>query len=251
MPSLQEQARALGDPTRYAIFRYIADADAPVDIPGLTERLGLNHNAIRQHLAKLMAAGMVQEAKAARQGPGRPRLVYRVSPAVDSRWGVVGPYEQLSVLLAEVLRSGDTPEEVGRRYVHETTLAGPSDDPVQRVEEAMARQGFAPEVRRSGSKVEVVLNTCPFASAALVDADTVCRIHLGMAEGVADLTGGEVVVDELVAHDPRPATCRLRLRVDVEQPHEETDDPSIRFTRRKARPKATKGTFDPGAGLGA
>ena len=30
--TLQQQARALGDPTRHGVFRYIADADGPVDI---------------------------------------------------------------------------------------------------------------------------------------------------------------------------------------------------------------------------
>ena len=53
---LQEQARALGDPTRHGIFRYVADAARPVDIAELTEHFGVNHNAIRQHLAKLVRA---------------------------------------------------------------------------------------------------------------------------------------------------------------------------------------------------
>ena len=42
MTTLQEQARALGDPTRHGIFRYVADADRPVgsrEAPG-AERAG-------------------------------------------------------------------------------------------------------------------------------------------------------------------------------------------------------------------
>jgi DNA-binding transcriptional ArsR family regulator len=72
---LQEQARALGDPTRYAIFRYVADAPAasPAGIAELTEHLGLNHNAIRQHLAKLCDAGLVVEANS----PTNPRHIRR------------------------------------------------------------------------------------------------------------------------------------------------------------------------------
>ena len=57
MTTLQEQARALGDPTRHGIFRYVADAQRPVDIAELTDYFGVNHNAIRQHLAKLVSAG--------------------------------------------------------------------------------------------------------------------------------------------------------------------------------------------------
>jgi DNA-binding transcriptional ArsR family regulator len=66
----------------------------------LTAHFGLNHNAIRQHLAKLVEAGLVVETTAAARGPGRPRLLYQVDPVAESRWGVTGPYERLSVLLS-------------------------------------------------------------------------------------------------------------------------------------------------------
>ncbi len=75
-----EQARALGDPTRNAIFRYIDAASDPVGVAELTDHFGLNHNAIRQHLAKLRDAGLVVEELAAPSGPGRPPLRYRPNP---------------------------------------------------------------------------------------------------------------------------------------------------------------------------
>src|SRR4051794_28809500 len=109
---LQTQARALGDPTRHGIFRYLADADAPVGVAELTAHFGLNHNAIRQHLARLVAAQLVTETTAPPAGRGRPRLQYVVDPSSESRWGVVGPYERLSMLLTEVVRSGEEPVEV-------------------------------------------------------------------------------------------------------------------------------------------
>ena len=87
---LQSPARALGDPTRHQLFRYIADADRPVDVAELTEHLGLHHNAIRQHLAKLVDAGLLSEDTIRRVGRGRPRLSYTVDTAAESRWGVTG-----------------------------------------------------------------------------------------------------------------------------------------------------------------
>jgi hypothetical protein len=84
-------------------------------------------------------------------GRGRPRLVYRVSPNAGSRWGALGPYERLTGLLAEALRTGATPAEVGRRAVAATEPAAPPDaDPVEVVTAAMARNGFDPDVRRRG-----------------------------------------------------------------------------------------------------
>ena len=39
MSALQTQARALGDPTRHELFRYIVDAGRPVDVVELTDGL--------------------------------------------------------------------------------------------------------------------------------------------------------------------------------------------------------------------
>ncbi|MAT06582.1 MAG: hypothetical protein CL424_16200 [Acidimicrobiaceae bacterium] len=214
MSTLQQQAKALGDPTRHAIFQYIADAGDGVDVAELTEHFGFNHNAIRQHLAKLVDADLVTESPAPVTGRGRPKLIYRVSPSTESRWGVAGPYERLSWLLTEIVRSGETPVEVGRRAIERQHLGSPTPDrdPIDALVAEMERSGFEPTVRRRGDQVDIVLGTCPFASTAQIDPDTVCNLHLGMAYGVAELVDG-LVIDELVPHDPRRANCRLRCHV--------------------------------------
>jgi predicted ArsR family transcriptional regulator len=213
VPSLQEQARALGDPTRYAIFRFIVDADDPVDVAALTDAFAFNHNAIRQHLAKLVDAELVVEETAARTGRGRPRLVYQPHPRADSRWGATGPYERLALLLSEMVRTGDAPEVVGHRAgVAAVGEFAPGTDAVDVVAGFMERNGFEPTVTTRGSRVEVVLDTCPFASAALADPDIVCAMHLGLAHGIADEAAGEITVEELVRKDPYRAGCRLRMR---------------------------------------
>ena len=61
MTTNQIEARALGDPTRYAIFSRIAEAANPISVKELNEEFAFNHNAIRQHLAKLVAAGAKQD----------------------------------------------------------------------------------------------------------------------------------------------------------------------------------------------
>jgi len=214
MSVLQTQARALGDPTRHQLFRYIADAGRPVDVAELTGHLGLHHNAIRQHLAKLVEAGLATESTAPRIGRGRPRLVYTIDPSTESRWGVTGPYERLSLLLSEIIRTGHSPVDVGRRAGRQVRAAGnPGADAVAGLVAAMERQGFEPTTRQRGRSVDIVLGACPFATTALADPETVCGLHLGLAQGVADLLDG-LVIDELVPRDPRRAGCRLRCHVE-------------------------------------
>ena len=209
--TVQQQARALGDPTRHAIFRTIAQADRPVGITELNDRFPFNHNAIRQHLAKLVTAGLVIEAKAHGTGRGRPRLVYEINPAAEGQWGTTGPYERLSRLLVEIIRTGRDAAEVGRRAADRFRIASPSGDVVADINAAMARQGFEPEVRSLRGGAEIVLHNCPFATAAIADRGTVCALHLGIAEGLTDAT--PAAVTELIAYEPRKAGCRLRIRV--------------------------------------
>lgn len=208
---LQAQARALGDPTRWKIFRYVADSDVGADVAEITTHCGFNHNAIRQHLAKLVDAELLTLSTERTGGRGRPKLIYRVDPRAESRWGVVGPYERLSVLLTEVIRTGDDPVTVGRRAGRESRPDGSGDDlTIGDLLEEMARQGFEPAVRDDASDTEILLQTCPFASAALADPDTICGLHLGLAQGLTD--GSRFDVDDLARFDPRRANCLLKLR---------------------------------------
>lgn len=196
------------------MFRYIADADRAVDVAELTDHFGFNHNAIRQHLAKLVDAELLVEEKERSGGRGRPRLLYLVHPTVDSRWRVKGPYERLAQWLAEMVRTGDAPIDVGRRVGRGERLdTVVTDGPVAGFATQMARHGFDPVVRQSGDAVEITLRNCPFESTALADPETVCSLHLGMAHGIAEGIEG-LQVDELVPTDPRRPQCRLRCHME-------------------------------------
>jgi predicted ArsR family transcriptional regulator len=229
--TLQEQARALGDPTRYAIFRHIAQAGRPIGIAELNEEFPLNHNAIRQHLAKLVAAQLVVGSLARGAGRGRPHFVYEVNVAFEGQWGTTGPYERLGRLLVEIIQTGLEPEEVGRRASGRFRVASSSGDAVVDIASAMARQGFEPEICAARGGTEIVLHHCPFVGVARLDRETVCSLHLGIAEGLAEAT--TVSVTELVAYDPRKAECRLRIRTRADD--DASDNSGTLTLRARAR----------------
>src|SRR6185312_15901594 len=111
---VQPQAKALGDPTRFRIFRYLFEARRPVGVAELTTFTDLNHNAVRQHLDILERAGLVIEATEERTRPGRPRLMYTPAPDVAGLWGMPSAYEFLANLLSEAIHTDSSPEEIGR-----------------------------------------------------------------------------------------------------------------------------------------
>ncbi len=208
---VMRQGRALGDPTRFAIFRYLDESVTPVGVAELTTHFGLNHNAIRQHLAKLKAAGLVVEEVGVPDRPGRPPLRYRPAPEIALRWGGTSPYEDLSLLLLEVA-GGRPPREVGVEAGRRMARSARRDvDPLSLLEAITRRQGFEPVRETADDRVELVLGRCPLAEAANVSPDVVCELHRGMAEGIAREAGDHVEVSGLVVRPARRAGCRLQV----------------------------------------
>lgn len=212
MADLQQEARALGDPTRHRIFRFVAEAAHPVGVAELTDYMGLNHNAVRQHLAVLKDAGLVLEGIEGRTRPGRPRLLYRLNPETAGAWGTSGPYEYLASLFGEALRDGMSPREAGRhagrREAEHLDAVG---DPVDVLEKDMTQRGFRPTRADRGANIDFVFGRCPFEDVAAANPEAVCQVHLGLAEGMAEgLDGLEVL--RLVPKNPHRAGCRLATR---------------------------------------
>jgi predicted ArsR family transcriptional regulator len=83
------------------------------------------------------------------------------------------------------------------------------------LEEEMTRRGVRPTRTVRARRVDFVLERCPFEDVAHIDPDTVCQLHLGQAEGLAEALGG-VSVERLEAKDVRRAGCRLVARLDPE-----------------------------------
>jgi predicted ArsR family transcriptional regulator len=208
------QARALADPTRYAVFQYIDEAVAPVGVAELTAHFGFNHNAIRQHLAKLRDAGLVIEEQRPPTGPGRPALCYRPTPGVADRWDGTNASERLTGMLVALLRGEGSPYDVGRRAGRELAEEHPLDVDALEIIEAVARRlGFEPRRERRRDGVDVILERCPFAASATTAPDIICELHRGLAVGIAEAAAGDVTVTGLVIRTPQRAGCRVQLKV--------------------------------------
>jgi predicted ArsR family transcriptional regulator len=209
---VQRQARALGDPTRYEIFRFVAAAEGPVRVATLARYLGFNHNAIRQHLAKLTQAGLLTEERASPTTTGRPPLEYRVAPTAMGSWGAPGPYELLALMLLDIAEGDSTPLEAGVA-AGRALAQGCADgaDPLQTVETEMARRGFEPRRETRETVMELVLERCPFLAAASAHPDVVCQLHRGLAAGILDGMHADMQVRDLVIHPPAEAGCRLQF----------------------------------------
>ncbi len=207
--SMQTQAKALADPSRFRLFRFIADASEPVGVAELTELLGFHHNAIRQHLAVLVEAQLIAESTEVRKVRGRPRKQYELrSDALSAFRSVSGSYERLASLLLAYAGSGETAFDVGRRAGHDRARdSAPTaiDARVPQLVRELAVDGFEPSLH---SDTAIVLDHCPFADVAGQNPKVVCELHRGLINGHLSVHD-DALVATLEPHDPAHAGCRV------------------------------------------
>lgn len=187
-------------------------AAGPVSVNELTAHVQLNHNAVRQHPAVLKEAGLVTEETEQRDGPGRPRLLYRRHPEVAERWNAPGSYAWLAGLLSATIRRGQEPRQAGRQDGRRRAaeISGPGD-PADLMEQELTRRGFRPARAERGRRLEFTLGRCPFAEVAAEDPGAVCQLHLGLPEGLTEGLG-QLQAERLAPRDPFQGGCRLTVR---------------------------------------
>lgn len=212
-PAMQGQARALADPSRFRIFQFVAEAEHAVTVAELTELLGFNHNAIRQHLAVLTDAGLIAEFDEVRTTRGRPRKQYRLRrDALRAFRSVSGSYERLARLLLDLHQGDETAFEIGVRAGSGATPPSVDGDvdPLTTLMQLLAIEGFDPE--QSGDST-ITLQHCPFADVAEQNPGVICELHRGLLAGAAAQHDTPLAIG-LTPKPARTAGCLVALGVD-------------------------------------
>lgn len=211
--SVRGESHALADPSRFAVFEALRAADAPLLVKDLAAQIPVHHNAIRAHLKVLIDVGLVRREQAPAVGRGRPAHTYALTPEAIARWSTTDTHEELSIMLLELVTSGDTPREVGRRAglrLREVVPSATGDGvtPPEAVVAVGTELGFDPVAGPDGIR----LRHCPYAATASQSRDIVCALHHGIAEAVAAAVDPEARV-ALEMHDPHAGRCRFTVAV--------------------------------------
>jgi len=92
--------KALGDETRFSMYRELAGSTRGCSAQELADSLGLHANTVRLHLDRLREAGLVEVAPVHRGTVGRPTHVYSLAPGAPGLGFDPPIYTLLSGLLA-------------------------------------------------------------------------------------------------------------------------------------------------------
>jgi predicted ArsR family transcriptional regulator len=181
------------------LLEVLQGATSPMTLAELEAATGLHANTLRGHLSALADQQRVTRVAVRRSGRGRPA------------WGYLArepEYAALALALAEGLDTAESDEPAamagGRAWgtrLRERLAPGDEVTPRDRVLLALEHTGFAPEADDG----TIRLTACPLLEAARAHPDVVCRVHLGLVEGVLGRPGARLL--------PRPDTlgCRVVL----------------------------------------
>jgi predicted ArsR family transcriptional regulator len=188
---------ALGDPTRFSIYKHVVTSTEPISAGEAAQQFGLHRTVARSHLEKLAEAGLVQVGTRRNPRGGRPAKVYSQS---NERIEVQLPprrYETLSAMLIRLAsrlngRTAELAEEVGRQFGCEAAqnLRGGQylADGTLNLDAIIAflgQRGCSPKmiVTHDGT-IAIEVNNCLYLELARDHPDVVCGLSTGMLCGL-------------------------------------------------------------------
>jgi predicted ArsR family transcriptional regulator len=211
--------KALGDETRYAMYRELAAATSPLAAQELADRLGLHANTVRLHLDRLREVGLVDVEAVHRGTVGRPQHRYFLAAGAPGLGFDPPAHALLAGLLAALAeRIGADPDDAadtGHAWGVEAGKRTRTRSCLRALESELLRLGFEPAVEPGDGTAEgaarIEFLHCPFRELAEAYPELVCNLHRGLCEGVVDQVGGGSVEEFATLYDPEP--CHVTVSV--------------------------------------
>lgn len=214
----------LAQPTARRLLEALAQAKRPLPTVELAELIDVHPNSARLHLSRLLEVGMV-ESGTAHGNRGRPRKTWTVAAGTTVE-GPLDIYRELAGWLGRsVAVLAADPAEIrgqGRRIGREIAADAESEDSPQVLETSLRSMGFQP-VREeiSGSRTRMTLRNCPYRDVAESNAEVICTLHLGIAEGVVQGANCCARVTSFKPENPHVAGCMIEIESPATDPRTE------------------------------
>jgi predicted ArsR family transcriptional regulator len=233
MEDLQAQVASIGalaEPTRLALYRYVAGSTAAVSREQAAAAADLPLHSAKFHLDRLVAEGLLEveyRRLTGRTGPGagRPSKLYRrasrqVSVSLpERRYDLAG--EVLAAAVEQSAGSGTPIAEAVQQVAHATgaRIAGDRNPPgragraarTARLVEVLAGEGYEPRLVDD----DLCLTNCPFDRLAAEHTDLVCGLNLAFVGGVVEGLELEAVSARL---EPQPGFCCVKVATNPGRP---------------------------------
>jgi predicted ArsR family transcriptional regulator len=210
--------KALGDETRYALYRELASSTGPRAVSELADALGLHPNTVRLHLERLREVGVVEVEAVHRGTVGRPQHLYSLAPGAPGLGFDPPAHALLAGLLAALAErvgaDATTAAAIGRTWGADAATRDGERSCLHALGAQLARLGFEPAAEDApgpDGTTRIDFLHCPFRELAEAYPELVCNLHRGICEGVADHAGRGTVASFSALYDPDP--CHMAVAV--------------------------------------
>ena len=204
-------------PERQIVLAAVRRGKSPIRVRDLVNQLALHENTIREHLDGLVESAHAERIQLVSTGRGRPSYGYRARADFGAQ---IEPgardYAFLALVLARQLAAiGNNPRQIAisagkewaRQFVDPEQKRSESKIAVRRrIIEILESLGYSP--KPNAKKNIIQLQTCPLLSAARLEPEIVCSVHLGLVRGLVALSGENPDEVELIPF-AEPGCCRL------------------------------------------
>lgn len=151
----------------------------------------LNRETLRAHLKSLGAQGLVERSGVRRAGPGRPHVLFRLTPAGDSLFprGEGAVLQELATYLVEQGRRDVLEKFFDARLARMRRELGPrvaglaGRERLEAVAEILSEEGFVADVDSTGAGPRLRLSHCPLRDLVEV-SDLPCRFELALIDSL-------------------------------------------------------------------
>ncbi|HEV8572939.1 MAG TPA: helix-turn-helix domain-containing protein [Actinomycetota bacterium] len=216
--TLYETARALGEETRFRIYRQLSLSGHAESVAELARSFDLHPNAVRQHLARLEQAGLVVSSLDRSSGAGRPPRLYESSQEPLELSHPPRTLKPLVRVLSHVVDALPTEpshlRELGRAWGRTWATqrrAGNGAVPRSRKRRAellarlLAEWGWQPSSRNENGRVRISTGRCLFHDLVPERDGRCCALEEGLLSGLVEtMLNGHAEVMRLPG-------CRLEI----------------------------------------
>lgn len=172
---------ALTDPTRLALYEFVAAAAEPVGRDAAADAVGIARQTAAYHLDRLAEDGLLDVhfmRRSGRSGPGagRPAKFYRRS---GREFSVTVPPRRY-VLAASILLEAVALGAVGPEWLAAAAHRIGAEMGAEGYDRALNEAGYRPTLEHG----DVRFRNCPFHALVLRDRETTCALNLALVEGI-------------------------------------------------------------------
>lgn len=198
-PDILKLSKALGEDTRFAIYKEIAGAESPQTVRDLVRTFGMHHSAVRIHLNRLSDAGLIISKPLDRRGVvGRPQLVYLPNPATTSLTLPPRNFELLARMVLDYTVANayaHMPAEEfatlwGNAYIRDSTKSSarvPLPEALDALVDELRDMGGNPNLARlNGDGYSLVEHNCLFGDVSSRYEPLVCSLHQAALRGMLE-----------------------------------------------------------------